>query len=73
MTSKRLKLTIEEYYEDDYYVYSVSNNAITYIAKNLSGAGVARPLLRWLPLIEAKTATTAERYNNISKQFKKQL
>lgn len=61
------------YYQDSYYVYRVDKLGISYIAKNLSGAGVSQPLIRWLFLIEQKAPAKASEYQILSTNFKKQL
>lgn len=66
-------ITPTAYRQDEYFVYQIHPDGIKYVAKDLSKAGVAVDLLRWLYLLKDKSIATEEEYNTLTKNFKKLL
>ena len=61
------------YRQDVYFVYRIDPDGIKYVAKDLSKAGVADDLLRWLYLLKDKKLATEEDYKLLMWKFIKQL
>lgn len=68
-----MTVTPTAYRQDNYFVYRIEPDGIKYVAKDLSKAGVAVDLLRWLYLLKDKSIATEEEYKSLMLKFIKQL
>lgn len=68
-----MTVTPTTYRQDEYFVYQIYPDGIKYVAKDLSKAGVAVDLLRWLYLLKDKSIATEEEYKLLVRKFINQM